>query len=232
MTQTHSRQAVLTIDDGPTDITTPMVDFLRSKEIPAVLFFPGDKMERRPEVVKYAIRAGMDIGNHSYSHPYFSELSFDECTEQILRTEDILHRIYASLASEGIERRHKLFRFPYGDKGGEHKTRLQEFLEKNGFENLALHIDHPWYAAEGLDRDRDIYWTFDYKDYKIYSPEHEFELADVWTRMAEALQPQTSNEILLFHDNVVTKEKYPRYYEQLIHRTEAMGIVFTQASYQ
>ncbi len=70
------------------------------------MFFPGDKMERRPEV---------DIGNHSFSHPYFSELSFEECTEQILST-------------EVIERRHKLFRFPYGDKGGEHKDRLQEFL--------------------------------------------------------------------------------------------------------
>ena len=83
------------------------------------MFFPGDKMERRPEV---------DIGNHSFSHPYFSELSFEECTEQILRTEDILNRIYAPIASEGIERPHKLFRFPYGDKGGEHKDRLQEFL--------------------------------------------------------------------------------------------------------
>lgn len=140
MNQSRRRRAVLTIDDGPTDITTQIVDFLRSKEIQAVLFFPGDKMERR----------------------------------------------------------HKLFR---------------------------------WYGAEGLDRDRDIYWTFDYKDYKIYSPEHEFELADVWTRMAEALQPGLSNEILLFHDNEVTAEKYPRYYEELIHRTESMGVEFTQPSY-
>ena len=232
MNQSKRRQAVLTIDDGPTEITTQIVDSLRAKKIRAVMFFPGDKMERRPEVVKYAIRAGMDIGNHSYSHPYFSELSFDECTKQILRTEVILNRIYASLASEGIERRHKLFRFPYGDKGGEHKARLQAFLEENGFENLALHIVHPWYGAEGLGRDRDIYWTFDYKDYKIYSPEHEFELADVWTRMAEVLQPGIGNEILLFHDNEVTNEKYPRYYEQLLHRTESMGLVFTQAFYQ
>lgn len=231
MNQNRSRQAVLTIDDGPTEITTQIVDFLKSKEIQAVLFFPGDKMERRPEVVKYAIRAGMDIGNHSYSHPYFSELGFEECTEQILRTEDILNRIFVSLAAEGIERRHKLFRFPYGDKGGEHKDRLQEFLERNGFENLALHIDHPWYGAEGLDRDRDIYWTFDYKDYKIYSPEYEFQLADVWTRMDGVLQPGHSNEILLFHDSEVTAEKYPRYYEQLIHRTESMGIVLTQPPY-
>ena len=167
-------------------------------------------MERRPEV---------DIGNHSFSHPYFSELSFEECTEQILST-------------EGIERRHKLFRFPYGDKGGEHKDRLQEFLKANGFENLALRIDHPWYGVEGLGRDRDIYWTFDCKDYKIYSPEHEFELADVWTRMAEVLQSGIGNKILLFHDNEVTAEKYPRYYEQLLHRTESMGLVFTQPFYQ
>lgn len=231
MNQSRRRRAVLTIDDGPTEITTQIVDFLRSKEIPAVLFFPGDKMERRPEVVKSAIQAGMEIGNHSYSHPYFSELGFEECVEQILRTEDILNRIFASLAAAGIERRHKLFRFPYGDKGGEHKDRLQEFLEKNGFENLALRIDHPWYGAEGLDRDRDIYWTFDYKDYKINSPEYEFELADVWTRMAETLQPGISDEIFLFHDHVETNRKYPRYYEELIHRTESMGIVFTQPSY-
>ncbi|MFW6361993.1 MAG: polysaccharide deacetylase family protein [Spirochaetota bacterium] len=232
MNQSKSRQVVLTIDDGPTEITPQIVDFLRAKEIKAVMFFPGDKMEQRPEVVKYAMRAGMDIGNHSYSHPYFSELSFEECAEQILRTEDILNRIYESLAAEGIARRHKVFRFPYGDKGGEHKDRLQDLLEKSGFENLALYIDHAWYTEAGMERDRDIYWTFDYKDYKISNPEHEFELDDVWAHMAEDLQAELSNEILLFHDHIVTNEKYPRYYEQLIHRTESMGLVFTQPSYQ
>jgi hypothetical protein len=91
---------------------------------------------------------------------------------------------------------------------------------------------------DGGSADRDIYWTFDYEDYKIFSPEHEFELADVWAHMeAEqlekggSLKSDISNEILLFHDSEVTNEKYPRYYEQLIHRTQSMAIVFTQPSY-
>ncbi len=50
--------------------------------------------------------------------------------------------------------------------------------------------------------------------------------------MAEVLQSGIGNEILLFHDSEVTAEKYPRYYEQLLHRTESMGLVFTQPFYQ
>ena len=75
-------RAILTIDDVPSANTPAIVDYLNEKKIPAVLFLIGRKAETYPEQLLYALRQGMTVGNHSYSHPQFSKLSFDECRSE------------------------------------------------------------------------------------------------------------------------------------------------------
>ena len=89
--------------------------------------FPGEKAEKNPEPVVYALRHGMIVGNHGYSHPAFSQLSLEEGILEIEKTEKILNHIYEMA---GVERRFRPFRFPYGDKGGQNREQLQAYLRE------------------------------------------------------------------------------------------------------
>lgn len=107
-------EAYLTIDDGPSEKFTALVDFLHERKIPAVFFNRGDNMEARPDAVLYGIERGFIMANHTYSHPHACDISFEECCAEISRTDEILERLYAQA---GVKRPGKYFRFPYMDRG-------------------------------------------------------------------------------------------------------------------
>jgi len=71
-------RVLLTIDDIPSDNTCAIVDYLNEAGIQSIMFAEGEKAEKNPEPVVYAVQHGMIVGNHSYSHPHFSELSLSE----------------------------------------------------------------------------------------------------------------------------------------------------------
>ena len=106
-------RALLTIDDIPSDNTCTIVDYLNEAGIQAIMFAVGEKAEKNPEPVVYAVQHGMIVGNHSYSHPHFSELSLSEGIREIDRCEAVLTRIYDMADTK---RTFRPFRFPYGDK--------------------------------------------------------------------------------------------------------------------
>ena len=70
-------QALLTIDDIPSDNTCAIVDYLNGAGIQAIMFAEGEKAEKNPEPAVYAVRHGMIVGNHSYSHQHKSSPLFD-----------------------------------------------------------------------------------------------------------------------------------------------------------
>ena len=101
--------AVLTIDDVPSKNTRPIVDYLESRGIQAILFAYGKRLERLPENGVYALQHGMILGNHSYAHPGFSKISFEEGRREIEKCEELLDRVYREA---GVERLFRPFRFP------------------------------------------------------------------------------------------------------------------------
>jgi peptidoglycan/xylan/chitin deacetylase (PgdA/CDA1 family) len=107
-------KAYLTIDDGPSEHFTALVDFLHERNIPAIFFNRGDCMDARPEAVIYGIQRGYVMANHTYSHSRAAELSLEETCDEIRRTDDILNDLYARA---GVKRSGKYFRFPYMDRG-------------------------------------------------------------------------------------------------------------------
>jgi len=86
--------AYLTIDDAPSEDMKEKVDFLVSKGIPAIWFCLGDFLEKGSEHAIHAIEKGFIIGNHSYGHPYFSDLPLKQCFEEIQKTDRIIDEIY------------------------------------------------------------------------------------------------------------------------------------------
>jgi len=80
----------LTIDDGPSKDRKEKVDILYQYGIQPIWFCIGSEIEKRPEDVIYSIRKGGIIGNHSYSHPRFSQISLEECFEEIEKLIELL----------------------------------------------------------------------------------------------------------------------------------------------
>ena len=85
---TNKKKAALTFDDGPDDVYTPKIlDILNEKKIQATFFVIGQQIRNASEIVKRIVNEGHEIGNHSWSHPNFNELTASELVEEITSAE-------------------------------------------------------------------------------------------------------------------------------------------------
>lgn len=174
----------LTIDDAPSPDFMEKLALVEAHNIPAVWFAQGNHMEQRPEMIIEAIRRGQIVGNHSYSHPYFSKLSVDQCFAEIRACDAMLDEYYARA---GVPRRYRYFRFPYGDKGDLREKRhdaelsdegakrhaeIQAYLRKLGYTLPRFaDITHSWYEPFRYDAD----WWCSYLGYD-YAPYRDWDI--------------------------------------------------------
>ena len=227
--------AVLTIDDIASSNTPKLVDYLVEKGIVALMFAQGNHIEEYPENVIYALKSGMIVGNHSYSHPNFAEIPFEDGIKEIEKTEALLEDIYIRA---GIERKYRPFRFPFGSKGGDNKDKYEKYLTDKGFSKLDdTKILYPWWKENRLDKDIDTFWTFDLAEYRI-RPESGFTMVDVFKRIHDdnpesggVLLEEGSNHIILMHDHVETFAMVPDYYKIMIEHLLDNGVVFVKPEF-
>jgi peptidoglycan/xylan/chitin deacetylase (PgdA/CDA1 family) len=64
------RSVALTFDDGPSRYTSRILAVLERMHARATFFAVGRLAEEYPKLVRKELAAGMEIGSHSYSHPY------------------------------------------------------------------------------------------------------------------------------------------------------------------
>ena len=224
---------ILTIDDIPQRVTRKIADYLLDKEIPAVFFAVGENLKKDPETAVYVLKKGFLIGNHSWSHPAFSKLSFEEGVQEILRTEELLGRIYEEAE---VERPVKLFRFPYIDKGGEKKAQYQAWLRQEGFAKLSdTEITAEGYFRDGHDRDVDAACSFDCQEYNI--PAGTMTMEDVMRRLVEgdawagSAVNDDSAQIVLLHSHDDTEKLVPGYYRLILEEILRLGGHFIPAEW-
>jgi peptidoglycan/xylan/chitin deacetylase (PgdA/CDA1 family) len=100
-------QIAITVDDGPDPVYTPRIlDIFRDYAVKATFFVVGGAAEQYPDIVVRMRKEGHDVGNHSYSHPYFHRLSWSGAIREIRMTRWVLDRILGEKC--------KLFRPPHG----------------------------------------------------------------------------------------------------------------------
>ncbi len=97
----------LTFDDGPGPYTAVLLDMLRDQNAHATFFVLGERVERNPELVARMIAEGHQVGNHSWNHPIFPQLSAAQINLQISRTN-------AAIAAAANGYVPEVFRPPYG----------------------------------------------------------------------------------------------------------------------
>lgn len=227
--------ALLTIDDVASKNTPAIVDYLNEKRIKAIFFAVGENVERYYEEALYAVKNGMIVGNHSYSHPAFSSLTMKECMEEIEKCEIVLERLYKD---SGVERIARPFRFPYGNKGGDNKNALQKYLKEKGFHKVDdTHITYLWWRENSLDTDIDTFWTFDFEEYRIRQ-RSDFTKESVWKKMHDTnpesgavLFAENNRHILLLHAHDETEEMLPEYYKLFIEHLLENGLVFEKPAF-
>ncbi|SKA93167.1 Peptidoglycan/xylan/chitin deacetylase, PgdA/CDA1 family [Caloramator quimbayensis] len=99
----------LTFDDGPSKVTSKILDILKEKNIKATFFIVGKEIPGNEDILKKIYSEGHSIGLHSYSHNYRKIYSKDEVfIEEMIKTQQNVKDIV------GISP--NIIRFPGGSK--------------------------------------------------------------------------------------------------------------------
>ena len=81
----------LTFDDGPHPVYTPQIlDVLESYDAKAMFFVTGVNVELYPEIIARMAADGHGIGNHTWGHERLTDLTEEEFTETITRTQNAI----------------------------------------------------------------------------------------------------------------------------------------------
>jgi peptidoglycan/xylan/chitin deacetylase (PgdA/CDA1 family) len=82
----------LTFDDGPWPTTEKVYASLKKYNVVATFFVIGMYVNRRSDMLKKLVDAGNEIGNHSWSHLNFREISYEEVVSQVVRSDAAIER--------------------------------------------------------------------------------------------------------------------------------------------
>ena len=132
----------LTFDDGPKRTNTPrLLDLAAQRRIRLTFFLVGSQVARKPDIARRIAAEGHEIGNHSWSHPNFTELSEEAVRDELRKTDDAIVR------ETGIKPR--LMRPPFGAI-----TKAQwDWIEKDfGYRIAWWHVD----SRDWKDRDPEV----------------------------------------------------------------------------
>ena len=231
---TTRKKAYLTIDDSPSSSFIEKLNYLESKKIPAVFFCIGQLMEKRPVMMIDSIQRGVQIANHSYSHPAFSKISLEQAKYEIEKTDEIIQNLHLRA---GEEWKQKWFRFPYGDKGDlkngevfnfkkqshqERKDFIQKILLELEYTQPEWHeVTYEYMRKAQLFDELDWHWTFDLMEWATFEYKPTFGLKNLHKLIQRLNQKQpkdcrgdlgneprwlnsSSAEIILLHDHEET----------------------------
>ncbi len=104
--ETLNRIAV-TFDDGPHEMTLPILELLKKHKISATFFCIGKNIEKHPEIARRIIADGHIIGNHTFNHsPFFDFYRKQQVIKELQQTDASIEKV--------IGKKPQFFRPPYG----------------------------------------------------------------------------------------------------------------------
>ena len=87
--------------------TEQLIEILQRYGVKATFFLVGSWVDKYPESVRALQEAGMELGNHSDTHPHIASLSSEKIMQEVSACSDKIEQI------TGV--RPALFRCPYGE---------------------------------------------------------------------------------------------------------------------
>lgn len=120
----------LTFDGSYGDAQLPgMISILQQHGYRATFFLTGTFLRKFPNSVRSLASAGMEIGNHSWTHPRFTGLSANGMKSELERTSDRIEQLTGQ--------RPRLFRPPYGDRN----QRVLNTVAGEGYQTVYWALD-------------------------------------------------------------------------------------------
>ena len=194
---------VLSFDDGPDPRWTPQIlDVLREKHVPAVFFVIGEAANTSPDILKREYNEGHEIGNHTFTHPKFDEVSHTQLKWELNLTQRLIE---STLGVKSL-----LFRPPYGiDHQPEYAEEVAQlpYPQEMGYIIVGQRIDpDDWRMTEG----------------RIQRPAQE--IAD------DVLRQANNGNIVLLHDGGGEREQTVLALPLIIDELRAKGYQFTSVA--
>ncbi|KAI9269193.1 hypothetical protein BDA99DRAFT_422936, partial [Phascolomyces articulosus] len=130
----------LTFDDGPSEYTPKLLDFLKSINQKATFFVVGGQVLQYPEILKRAYNEGHEIAMHSWSHKNMATLTNEQLVGELKWNELAIKEVL------GVSPR--FFRPPFGNID----NRVRDICKALGFTPVIWSVDtNDWYLTEHAD---------------------------------------------------------------------------------
>lgn len=84
------RSIALTFDDGPTEGTLPILEYLDREQVWATFFQCGLNVRRNAQIARQVAAAGHQLGNHTYSHPRLPFKSPDFIDREVTEAQKVI----------------------------------------------------------------------------------------------------------------------------------------------
>jgi len=157
------RKIAVTIDDGPaTGVANDLDAYLRianalrdtfvSEKVPAIMFVNERQLnvqgqrDARVDVLSRWLDAGLDLGNHTYSHPNLNDVAPPRYLDDIIKGEVITRSLL-----ESRNRPLVWFRYPFLATGkGETAKAVEDFLFARGYRIAPVSVDYADYRFAGF----------------------------------------------------------------------------------
>ncbi|KAI8389345.1 hypothetical protein BD560DRAFT_443036 [Blakeslea trispora] len=125
----QKHQWALTFDDGPSHLTTQLLDILDQTDVKATFCVTGSQVKKYPEILRRAYLSGHQIASHTYSHPHLMSLTNEQIINEVKATEEAIQKVL------GI--RPLYIRPPYGEAD----ARVKKLLQIMGYKLLLWNVD-------------------------------------------------------------------------------------------
>lgn len=136
---TDQKVVALTFDDAPSTKNQEVLDILKEKQVKATFYEIGKGIEQFPSEAKAIVDAGMEVGNHSYSHKRFLLKSLSFVDTEIQKT----NKLIRDTGYQG----EITFRPPNGKK----LFALPWYLRKHNIKTIMWDVEPDTYVAGDLE---------------------------------------------------------------------------------
>ncbi len=151
------RQVAITIDDLPaaaansmsaasiTEMTAKLLAALTQNKVPAVgfvnekeLYYHWGEVDQRIKALNMWLDAGLELGNHTFSHTSLNLAGLQEFEESVIQGETVTRLLLAQ-----HNKKLRYFRYPYLDTGRDLQTRreAEAFLVARGYRIAPVTLD-------------------------------------------------------------------------------------------
>lgn len=220
--QLSDRTVAITIDDLPVvstrrdlnnriAITQKLLAHIRKAKIPAIGFvnenklYDGDRRdERQIDLLRMWLNAGLELGNHTYSHRSLNAIPLNDYQADLLKGEAITRELLGKR-----KRTIKYFRHPFLQTGRslEIKEQFDRFLKLHGYTIAPITFDNADYIfSRAYDNAFDTNDTALMKKVgEAYVPYMESKL-EYWERQSTKLFGREISQTLLIHANFINSD--------------------------